>query len=156
MNLIAVLVGLLAVAWWVMWRKSGGGLSALSVTGGTVAIDNSDGVEERRVWRYVGETTKLAVAVNGRQGVAAPEISLVEGAIYDVIPVAPIQGEPLALTKDRPSGFIGMILSGYPNGITRGRWVTSWEPVILTVQEQLAGSLRIVPNVFRPDDTETL
>jgi hypothetical protein len=156
MNLIGVLVGLLALAWWLMWRKSGGGLQALSVTGGTVAIDNTDSVEERRVWRYVGETTKLAVAVNARGSGSVPELALVQGAIYDVIPVAPIQGEPLALTKDRPTGAIGMILVGFPNGITRGRWLTSWEPVILTVQEQLAGSLRIVPNAFRPDDTETL
>ena len=155
MNLFAVLVGLLAIGWWLMWRKSGGGLQALSVTGGTVAIDNSDSVEERRVWRYVGETTKL-VTVMGRGAQAGFELSLVQGAIYDVIPVTRIQGEPLAPTKDRPLGLIEILLVGYPNGITRGRWVTSWEPVILTVQEQLAGSLRIVPNAFRPDDTETL
>lgn len=155
MNVIAVLVGLLALAWWLMWRKDSG-LAALSVKGGTVTIDNTDSVEERRVWRYVGETTKLAVAMNARTSETVPELALVQGAIYDVIPVAPIQGEPLGLTKDRPSGTIGMILVGYPNGIARGRWVTSWEPVILTVQEQLAGSLRIVPNAFRPDDTETL
>lgn len=155
MNLFAVLVGLLAVAWWIMWRNSGGGLQALSVTGGTVAIDNSDAVEERRVWRYVGETTKL-VTVMGRGAQGGSELSLVQGAIYDVIPVVKIQGEPMALTKDRPLGLIELMLAGFPNGITRGRWVTSWEPVILTVQEQLAGSLRIVPNVFRPDDTETL
>lgn len=156
MNVIAVLIGLLAVAWWVIWRNSAGGLQALSVTGGTVAIDNSEAVEERRVWRYVGETTRLALAVNVRVSGPGQELALVQGAIYDVIPVAPIQGEPLALTKDRPLGTIGMILVGFGNGIPRGRWVTSWEPVILTVQEQLAGSLRIVPNVFRPDDTETL
>jgi len=155
MNVIAVLVGLLAIAWWLMWRKDSG-LAALSVKGGTVTIDNTDSVEERRVWRYVGETTKLALATNVRTFGPGAEFALVQGAIYDVIPVAPIEGEPLALTKDRPFGTIGMILMGYGNGMPRGRWVTSWEPVVLTVQEQLAASLRIVPNYFRPDDTETL
>ncbi len=155
MNPLTVgVAALMLIVAWVFFRGRGG-LSALTVTGGTVAIDDSNAVEERRVWRYVGETTKLSVAINFRAGGVAPELGLVQGAIYDVIPVAPIQGEPLALTKTRLEGSLGMVLLGYPNGITRARWVTSWQPVILTVQEQLAGALRIVPNTFRPDDTET-
>lgn len=155
MNVIAVLVGLLAIAWWLMWRKDSG-LAALSVKGGTVTIDNTDSVEERRVWRYVGETTKLVIATNVRISGPGAEFALVKGAIYDVIPVVPILGEPLPPTKDGRSNSLGFFLVGYPSGMTRARWVTSWEPVVLTVQEQLLASLRIVPNYFRPDDTETL
>jgi hypothetical protein len=153
MNTLALTFGLLALLVWLMFRGRGG-LSALTVTGGTVAIDNSDAVEERRVWQYTGETTDLWQAVNVRLA-SGERLALVNGALYDVIPIAPIQGEPLAPQKSRAEGFIGFGIGGFPNGIPRGTWVSSWRPVILTVQEQLAGQVRIVPNIFRIDDTET-
>lgn len=155
MNLFLVTVAsLLALAWW-MFRKPGG-LQALTVTGGTVTIDESVDVEERRVWQYTGETTELWQALNARGSVPQLRLQLINGALYDVIPVAPIQGEPLPPLKGRPDGLIGFGLSGFPNGIERGRWVASWRPVVLTVQEQLAGQVKIVPNAFRIDDTEPL
>lgn len=154
MNSLTVTIAALAlVVAWVFFRGRGG-LSALTVTGGTVAIDASDAVEERRVWQYTGETTELWQATNARIGAGA-RLALVNGALYDVVPVAPIQGEPLPPLKDRPDGLIGIALGGFPNGIPRVRWLSSWRPVVLTVQEQLAGAVRIVPNTFRRDDTET-
>lgn len=153
MNSLTVTIAALAlVVAWVFFRGRGG-LSALTVTGGTVAIDASDAVEERRVWQYTGETTELWQATNVRIGAGA-RLALVNGALYDVVPVAPIQGEPLPPLKDRPEGLIGIALGGFPSGIPRGRWLSSWRPVVLTVQEQLAGAVRIVPNTFRIDDTE--
>lgn len=154
MNSFTVTIAALAlVVAWVFFRGRGG-LSALTVTGGTVSIDASDAVEERRVWQYTGETTELWQAVNARYQ-ASQRLALVNGALYDVVPVAPIQGEPLPPLKDRPEGLIGIALGGFPNGIPRVRWLSSWRPVVLTVQEQLAAGVRIVPNTFRIDDTET-
>jgi len=154
-NLFAVTIAVLAfLAWWMFRRP--GGLQSLSVTGGTVTIENTEAVEELRVWQYTGETTELWQAVNLRGGGTQAKLLLVNGALYDVIPVAPIQGEPLPPVKDRPKGVIGYGLSGFPNGIPRSRWLTSWRPVILTVQEQLLGQVKIVPNVFRIDDTEII
>lgn len=144
-------VGGLIAAW--LTRK-GSPFGSLSVTGGTVSIDNSDAVEERPAYRYLGETTELATAGNVRAGAVIQTMPLVNGRIYDVIPVVPIQGEPLALTKDRVPGSAGLLLAGYPNGIERGRWVLSWAPVVLTVQEQVANQLVVVPSWCRPDETE--
>lgn len=148
----AVIGGL--IAWWIATRK--GGLGSLSVTGGTVSIDNSDAVEERPAFRYIGETIELATAGNVRAGAVIQTLPLVKGRIYDVIPVVPIQGEPTQLTKDRVPGQVNLMLSGFPNGIERGRWVLSWAPVVLTVQEQVANQMIIVPAWCRPDDTEQL
>lgn len=154
MNLFAFTIAALAfVAWWIL--RTPGGLQALSVTGGTVTIENTEAVEELRVWQYTGETTELWQAVNARGGGTQARLPLVNGALYDVIPLAPIQGEPIPPAKDRPDGVIGYGINGFPNGIPRARWVTSWRPVILTVQEQLLGQVKIVPNAFRIDDTET-
>lgn len=143
-------VGGLIAAW--LTRK-GSPFGSLSVTGGTVSIDNSDAVEERPAYRYLGETTELATVGNVRAGQTIQTLPLVNGRIYDVIPVVPIQGEPLALTKDRAQG---LMVSGFPNGVPRSRWVLSWAPVVLTVQEQIANQMVVVPNWARPDDTEKL
>lgn len=143
-------VGGLIAAW--LTRK-GATFGSLSVTGGTVSIDNSDAVEERPAYRYLGETTELATTGNVRAGAVIQTLPLVNGRIYDVIPVVPIQGESMDLTKDRVQG---LVVRGFPNGVPRSRWVQSWSPVVLTVQEQISNQMVVVPNWARPDDTERL
>ena len=144
------------IATWL--TRKGATFGSLSVTGGTVSIDNSDAVEERPAYRYLGETTELFEAGNIRSPQWKPRtMPLVNGRIYDVIPVVKIQGEPLAMTKDRQLGTIDLIVrGGGGSGIPRGRWELSWAPVVLTVQEQVANQMVIVPNWCRPDDTEKL
>lgn len=148
MNPLWLILGAVAALAWLSRNRAG--KTVLAVKGGTVEIANLEAVESRLLWEYSGIATSMKTNLGTRDRQNLVELMLVPGALYDVQPVRPLKTQtPTKL------GNVTIIVYGRADGVDEGEWQMWWRPSVVTVQQQIARGIRIVPDAFKPDDTET-
>lgn len=153
-----LILGAVAIAglWW--WRQRRevmeAGPASVTVRGAKVSIENVEAIEETRVWKYIGPSAWIVPDAGGIFQLRPGSMKLTPGTYYDAQPALPgkwgIKPSTILLEErtDRQPTIYGPALGNLD--VEADTWASYWQPVVLTVGEQLAVGLVVtVPEGMR-------
>lgn len=123
-------------------------MAAVTVKGGNVEVSNVESIEETRVWKYIGPAAWIVPDAGGIFQLRPGSLKLTPGAYYDAQPALPgkwgMKKDTILLEElpNRPATIYGPALGNL--SVEAETWASYWQPVVLTVGEQLAIGL-VVP-----------